>query len=325
MDAPSNKGNLRPLNIFHDLPTVADIIETCFAGTLDTEGLAAIDNIRRRGTDKSFLAWAPRVIESVSLPLSGYVWEVNGKLVGNVSLIPYNRIGERHYLIANVATLPEYRRQGIAQHLTESAIKKAIDQQATTIWLQVREDNPGAIDLYKKLGFEVKYTNTSWNLPPDFKITLLPTNDIIVKKSELVDWPKLRPQYEKIYPNELEWYYGFMIGNFMPGFWMDVQRFFRDERVVQHSAFENGNLKGGIAVRNVLGQPDHIYATLPPQKNNNILMSLLASLTGLVDYRKKQVFEFPPGEYDDAIFEAGFVKQRTLVWMKYKGSTNKVV
>lgn len=317
------RGNLRPLNIFHDLPHIADMIESCFAGKLDTDGLAAIDNIRRRGKDKGFLAWAPRVIDTVSLPLSGFVWEENGKLVGNVSLIPYHRFGERHYLIANVATLPEYRRQGIAFRLTESAIKKAVDQNAATIWLQVRADNPGAIDLYQKLGFVVKYTNNTWNLPPEFKVTATPTKDVVITKTDLGDWKVLQPDFELIYPNELEWYYGFMIENFKPGFWMNIQRFIRDERVALITSKRLGILTGGIAVRNVLGHPEYIYATIADPKDIDSLISLLAGLKELIDPRKKQVFEYPPGEYDDAIFNAGFVKQRSLVWMKYQGDTTK--
>ncbi len=67
-------GRLRPLNVLRDLPSVADLIELCFSSTLDPDGRAYVDQMRRNGHDASFLSWAPRVIETVSLPLSGFVW-----------------------------------------------------------------------------------------------------------------------------------------------------------------------------------------------------------------------------------------------------------
>jgi len=92
-------GRMRPLNVLRDLPAVADLIELCFSNTLDPEGRSYIDQMRRNGRDSSFLNWAPRVIESVSLPLSGFVWEDSGRIVGNVSLIPFSKAGRKVFLI----------------------------------------------------------------------------------------------------------------------------------------------------------------------------------------------------------------------------------
>ena len=49
---------------------------------------------------------APRMTEIASLPLTGYVWEQDGRIVGNASLIPFRDNGKRIFLIANVATHP---------------------------------------------------------------------------------------------------------------------------------------------------------------------------------------------------------------------------
>ncbi|RPH56027.1 MAG: hypothetical protein EHM81_13755, partial [Chloroflexi bacterium] len=97
-------GHMRPLSVFRDLPAVADLIELCFASTMDPDGRSYVDQMRRSGRDSHFLNWASRMIDSTSLPLSGYIWEDGGKVVGNVSLIPFPRQGRKIYLIANVAT-----------------------------------------------------------------------------------------------------------------------------------------------------------------------------------------------------------------------------
>src|SRR5512137_2528848 len=94
---------LRPLNILRDLPSVADLVETCFASTLDEDGHRFIQQMRRSGRDNAFIRWAAQVVDTVSMPLSGFVWEEQGNLIGNVSLIPYHHNHHKYYLIANVA------------------------------------------------------------------------------------------------------------------------------------------------------------------------------------------------------------------------------
>src|ERR671919_3167426 len=104
--------------------------------------------------DDGFLHWASRMTETTSLPLTGYVWEQDGRIIGNASLIPFRDHGKRVYLIANVATHPDYRRRGIGRALTERTMKQAHDKNAAAVWLHVRDDNPGAIHLYAGLGFQ---------------------------------------------------------------------------------------------------------------------------------------------------------------------------
>ena len=53
--------------------------------------------------------------------------------------------------IARVAVLPEYRRQGIA---TQLLLKSFEENAADCAFLDVRESNAAAINLYKSLGFE---------------------------------------------------------------------------------------------------------------------------------------------------------------------------
>ena len=117
--------NLRPLSIMRDLPAVADLIELCFSGTMDSEGKRYVQEMRRAGRDNSFIKWANRATETTSLPLTGYIWEENGDIIGNASLVPFRHNKQRIYLIANVAVHPSHRRKGIARALTERALQHA--------------------------------------------------------------------------------------------------------------------------------------------------------------------------------------------------------
>ena len=103
--------NLRPLEIRRDLRAVADLVELCFAETLDADGRRYIHQIRAAAENPRTLGLVSRVSSS----LSGYVWEENGRIVGNLSLLPVVAMKRQSYLIANVVVHPDYRRRGIAR------------------------------------------------------------------------------------------------------------------------------------------------------------------------------------------------------------------
>ena len=133
---------LRPLNILRDLPVVADLVELCFGKTLDVEGRSFISQMRKAGHDNAFMRWAVSAVETVSMPLSGFVWEEEGKIIGNVSLIPFSSGGQKIYLIANVVVHPEHRRRGIGRSLTSAAMQLADQKGASAIWLHARPIGP---------------------------------------------------------------------------------------------------------------------------------------------------------------------------------------
>ncbi|MBQ9461789.1 MAG: ribosomal protein S18-alanine N-acetyltransferase [Clostridia bacterium] len=57
--------------------------------------------------------------------------------------------------INNIAVFPEYRKQGVGKALMKIAILTADAMGTGFISLEVRESNYAAINLYRKLGFEV--------------------------------------------------------------------------------------------------------------------------------------------------------------------------
>lgn len=56
--------------------------------------------------------------------------------------------------ITNVAVAPAYRKKGCGKLLLDAAMKKADEQNAQCILLEVRKSNAPAISLYTKMGFE---------------------------------------------------------------------------------------------------------------------------------------------------------------------------
>src|SRR5512141_3092900 len=174
--------HVRPLNVLRDLSAVADLIELCFSPTMDNDGQRYLSDMRRASRDDSFLNWASHMTETASMPLMGYIWEQDGRIVGNASLIPFRDRGKRVYLIANVATHPDYRRRGIGRALTEQVTKHARAKNASAIWLHVRDDNPGAIMLYESLGFQEIARRTTWGANSDRFLPLPQTDTEIVAR-----------------------------------------------------------------------------------------------------------------------------------------------
>lgn len=79
------------------------------------------------------------------------------RAIAYMSLNPQSKRRNGSVYIISIMVLPEYRRRGIAQGLIKVAcdyyIQKGIEMPMS---LQVDKDNVPAINLYKKVGFEIK-------------------------------------------------------------------------------------------------------------------------------------------------------------------------
>lgn len=112
----------------------------------DLEQVVAIDQV-------SFsLPWPARSFqfELTDNPASRcWVIELNEKIVAMI--VSWLILDELH--IATIATHPEYRRQSIGRKLLLCALKSARDEGVVRAFLEVRESNQVAIDMYKSFGF----------------------------------------------------------------------------------------------------------------------------------------------------------------------------
>lgn len=67
--------------------------------------------------------------------------------------------------ITNVWVSPGHRRQGLGTVVMSALLEWAAERGATTVYLQVRGDNPGAIAAYEKLGFATHHAYRYLTLP----------------------------------------------------------------------------------------------------------------------------------------------------------------
>jgi ribosomal-protein-alanine N-acetyltransferase len=80
-----------------------------------------------------------------------WVAELEGKIVGMI--VVWLVVDEAH--VATIATHPDFRRKGIGTKLLSHALRQMIDEGARSSFLEVREQNIGAQEMYRKFGYEV--------------------------------------------------------------------------------------------------------------------------------------------------------------------------
>ncbi|MBI4760828.1 MAG: ribosomal protein S18-alanine N-acetyltransferase [Chloroflexota bacterium] len=79
-----------------------------------------------------------------------WVAEADGEIVG--MLVAWLLVDEAH--IATLAVHPAYRRRGIARKLLSHALRSMAKEGAVSSFLEVRESNIAAQELYRQFGYE---------------------------------------------------------------------------------------------------------------------------------------------------------------------------
>lgn len=309
--------NLRPLGILRDLPPVADLIEQCFAASMDGDGQRYLQDMRRAGNDTAFLQWAKRAADSTSLPLTGYVWEQDNRIIGNVSLVPFRRGRRRYYLIANVAVHPEYRRRGIARALTQRAIEHAREKKVNDIWLNVRADNLEAARLYESLGFIERARRAAWEAPTDSRLEKTEKNIAVTGRNPRF-WATQLEWLSRLYPDELGWHSQWNFSTLKPGFLNWLYLFVVDAHVRQWAATHpsSGALLATLSW-SPTGRGESLFAAIGERSDPEALTVLLQQARRDLHQRCAVIsMDFPAGQFEDAIQAAGFKLRRALVWMQ---------
>jgi ribosomal protein S18 acetylase RimI-like enzyme len=149
----------RPINLAKDVGRVLILMDAAFGPIRDWRGQRILGNRVSHSYGAPFALRLSMVTKGF---IPGFVWEENGRLVGNVSLLESDVSGR--YLIANVAVDPEYRRRGIARGLIQEAVGHIQDLNGRTVILQVEETNEPAIRLYESFGFVTKGVMKKWEV-----------------------------------------------------------------------------------------------------------------------------------------------------------------
>jgi len=316
-----NPNQLRPFDVRKDLNAVADLIETCFADTLDEDGRRYVNQMHAAARNPGYLRWAMAVTENVPMPFSGFVWEENGYLAGNLSLIPYKYQDKRCYLIANVAVDQTYRRKGIARSLTNNAIEHARKRGIDEIWLHVRSENEAALILYQFLGFVERAQRTTWEIKPrsqnrNVSQTNIEPTDIGITRPQSRYWDQYRQWLRDLYPPELTWHQPFHLAALRPGFIGSVYRFFAGSHIRQWAAQQGQRHIGILTWQPHTKHADHLWLASSADDEGRVIGALLPVARRQLAQRRRILLDYPAGRAILALHDQGFRIQQTLIWMR---------
>jgi len=149
-------GGLRKINPNSDIPQLVELLQLVFGNEFEGEGQQVFRSLGRPSNPNFLWRFDPLMVKLAP----GFIWEVNGRIVGNVTLV-YTRSRYR-YLAANVAVHPQYRRQGIARKLMQAVVNDVMGRGGKTIALQVVRGNQAAVDLYGSMNFISIGSMTTW-------------------------------------------------------------------------------------------------------------------------------------------------------------------
>ncbi|MBX3047425.1 MAG: GNAT family N-acetyltransferase [Anaerolineales bacterium] len=312
LPTPHHPANLRPFDIRRDLLAVADLVELCFAPTLDSDGYQYIRQMRQAARAGR---WLPAQPADLDAPLMGMVWVEGGVLVGNLSLIPQHLGGKTRYLIANVAVHPRYQRRGIARQLTLAALEDVRARGRAETWLQVDQNNQVAVDLYRGLGFVERMRRTSWRGWPQANAAA--GGGPRVRKRQPQDWSRQQAWLDNIYPRDLRWQLPLKMNALRPGWQAQLQRLFGTPRSLHWSALDGDGLRATLSWQSSTLEADRLWLAADPLDAQPPLAQLLAAASRQLRRDRKLALNYPAGLAHEAMQAAGFSALRTLIWMRY--------
>jgi ribosomal protein S18 acetylase RimI-like enzyme len=310
------------LDVRRDLGDVADLIEIAFSSQMDPDGKEYLRQLRRMARDTQWLQWANGLIDRAPIPVSGYVWEEGGRVVGNLSLIQVNQRGVRTYLIANVAVHPDYRRKGIGKALTQAAVDHARRHGSQTARLQVREDNPGALRLYQDLGFVEVARRSTWLNHPDAPALQQEAHaggqeaQAVVTARYSRDWPQQVRWLQLLYPPQISWNFPINLGTLKPGFWHTFIRLMDGDLVRHWAARRQGQLIGVVTWCPSRSSSDYLWIAAGLEFEEEAIHTLLPAAVRKLPRNRSLTINYPAGRAVQALEAAGFHNSHTLIWME---------
>lgn len=310
--------HVRRFDVRRDLSAVADLVEQAFSETLDLDGRRYIQQLRRTAMHPRFLQWAAGMAERTSFPFSGFVWEEGGEVIGNLSLIPMQRRGERTYLIANVAVQAGHRRRGIARTLTQAAIEDCRRRSGGSVWLHVREDNPAAVDLYRKFSFVERARRTSWHSNPE-QPEPFTSPGLQITAPGRRHWPLHRAWFNLQHPPELGWYLTMEPGLLRPGLGGTLKRLLSGVSLRQWAVVRGGQPLAALAWQRTYSAADRLWLAAPPDFDQDAVRLLIQHARNTLSIRKTLNLEYPAGQATGVFEKAGFYAHQTLIWMQSGG------
>jgi GNAT superfamily N-acetyltransferase len=312
------------MNLSRDVPQIVELLNVAFRPALKADGRMPANSQLSASP-----GWVARWQQWRQGVVPGFVWESNGRIVGNVSILPTRMLGR--FIVANVAVHPEFRRRGIARALMETVLDTVESHGAQVVMLQVRHDNEGAQRLYRSLGFHVVGSITSWEASYA-QVRLLPL-ELSGRRPDQVGHFYIRPLRNnegraaweldrRSLPLDLNWPDPLEPDAYRLDLWRRIDQFFGGRRQESWVAVTPGDELAGVAtILSEWGRAHTLSLRVPEPWRGTAERPLLAKLLRRLQYlpRRHVRLEHQAGDtyVTDLLCEANFSARRTLTVMRY--------
>lgn len=310
---------VRPINLNKDLSQVVRLLEQVFGESV-RDG-QQIFNPGGLADSASFL-WRLNINMQRLSP--GFVWEEDGRIVGNVTLLPSQPAGR--YLVANVAVHPDYRRQGIARLLMAETVDAVKSRGGQAVFLQVDKENGAAVTLYQQMGFQSLGHMSHWQSSPS-RLRLLRGPDGAIPPG-----PPIRPlpgkRWQEAYeldrqcvPATLDWPDVLADDIYKRSWWQRLADFLNGRYAETWSTLDTQNRLSGLAsVYGEWGRPHQLVIRIHPSCRGQLERPLLAKLIRRLDYLPQRRIRIDHPDNDETMSqllrEANFSIKRNLTHMR---------
>ncbi len=320
LETVPQKVPIRPMSLQTDLNAVADLIEESFSLQQDADGQVFLKQMRQAARDARFISWVGSWQDLQPATFRGFVWVEQGKVVGNISLIPFSRQRRNIILIANVAVKQDFRRRGIARALTTHALRYLHQKGIKDIWLQVNAINQAAINLYESLDFKACCTRTTWQHKRSRMATPedLLQDGLVLRRRKSGEDALQSLWLEEIYPNTITWHFPIFFEDFSKGIIWDPSRWIEALKL-RHWALQSGDQTlGFLTWQRTDTYADNLWLAINPQADKPaVIQNLLMAAIPRITHKKPLSVDFPEGQASESFQHAGFSLFRSLIWMKY--------
>lgn len=305
----------RPINLNHDVPQVMALLRTAFGSAFDSEGQRALEEYTSAAFTPAFL-W--RFNPAASRLSHGYVWEENGRIVGNATILTTRSHGR--YLVVNVAVHPDFRRRGIARNLMNRVTDHVQQRGGHEILLQVDHDNDTAIHLYQTLNFRTLGAMTTWAATAG-RIHGLDSNDEIpLRELRRSEWQEAYQIDCLALPPDLHWPEPLPPDAYRGGFWRQLVNITNGRSHETWVAANGRSLVGLAAIWSEWGRAHYLTLRVHPQWAGQLERPLLAKILRRLPYlpRRSARIEHPAQDAltNQLLREANFKARRTLTHMR---------
>lgn len=321
---------LRPMDPMTDLDRVADLIEEAFADDLDRAGQNALRELRWLGRFKPILWWIMTFSPQHSDFLSGFVWEEEGKVVGNIT-VNKTSPGSRRWLISNVAVAKDYRGRGIGRGLMYAGLELVKECHGDSVSLQVRSDNYPARRLYDSLNFKeisgtayIRFKRVPWvgrfPLPPEVRLRphrfdaadarfAYNLANVATPLTRQQEWPLRLSRFQLGASEKLNSFLYQLLGGPAAAYWVVEDETHRFVSIL-------------TILPGIFGRSHRLELVVHPEWRGRLEKPLISrAFEYLNPWRKRGLEIKQPADYAEAVDvyrEFGGHQEQTLIWMKRK-------